>query len=224
MQTLSTSHTRSHRLPNKAMVQILEGTPAATADAPTSNLTDEQLMEMIQSHRHSGLDQLHVRYATLLKGLIMKVLHSDVDADDLLQDVFLEIWVRAANYDPLMGRPLSWIATLAHRRSIDRLRKKETYRRLQQRFAEETNRAADVWTHVHEDLAQFEMNAHLECAMAKLPEAQRNAIRLAYHKQMSQREIAAHTGIPLGTIKTRLALGLRKMATSLSGLEVAARY
>lgn len=149
----------------------------------------------------------------------MKVLYSYADAEDLLQDVFLEIWIRAANYNPLMGRPFSWIATLARRRSIDRLRRHETHRRLQERFAEETNSRDDSWTHVHEDLAQFEMNAHLQRAMAKLPKAQRKAIRLAYHKQMSQREIAAHTGIPLGTIKTRLELGLRKMAASLSGLE-----
>lgn len=215
---MSTNQTRSHRSLNKAMTQILVGTPAATADAPPPSLTDEQLMEMIQSHKHSGLDQLHVRYALRLRDLIMKILHSDTDADDVLQDVFLEIWRRAANYDPLMGRPLSWIATLTRRRSIDRLRRKETYRRLQERFAEETY-AGEGWTHVHEDVEKLELNAHLECAIARLPKAQLSAIRLAYHKQMSQREIAAHTGIPLGTIKTRLELGLRKMAASLSGLE-----
>jgi RNA polymerase sigma-70 factor (ECF subfamily) len=203
------------------MTELLERKPAAITDTPPLSLSDERLMEMIQSHSHSGLDQLHVRYAPRLKGLILKMLHSaaHADADDVLQDVFVEIWNRAANYNPLMGSPLSWIATLTRRRSIDRLRRKETYRRLQERFAEETNSGADGWTHVHEDLAQFEINAHLQRAMAKLPEAQRKTIKLAYHKQMSQREIAAHTGIPLGTVKTRLALGLRKMATSLSGLE-----
>jgi len=63
------------------------------------------------------------------------------------------------------------------------------------------------------------MNAHLQRAMVTLPEVQRMAIHLAYHHQMSQREIATHTGIPLGTIKTRLELGRRKMAASLSGFE-----
>jgi RNA polymerase sigma-70 factor, ECF subfamily len=201
------------------MTKLLQQTPTTTAGSSPSEFTDEHLMQMIQSHRHSGLDLLHDRYASLLRGLIMKVLHDATDAEDLLQEVFLEVWIRAANYNPVKGRPLSWIATLARRRSIDRLRRNETYRRLGERFAEETKGHSDRWTHVLEDLAQIEMNAHLQRAMAILPEVQRMAIELAYHHQMSQREIAAHTGIPLGTIKTRLELGRRKMAASLCGLE-----
>jgi RNA polymerase sigma-70 factor (ECF subfamily) len=149
----------------------------------------------------------------------MKVLHNDADAEDLVQEVFMEIWDRAASYSPLAGRPLSWIATLTRRRSIDRLRKRETYCRFEDRFAEETRNHSDGWTHVHEDLAQGERNEHLQRALATLPEVQQNAIKLAYHGQMTQREIARHTGIPLGTIKTRLELGLRKMAVFLCGFE-----
>jgi RNA polymerase sigma-70 factor (ECF subfamily) len=201
------------------MTKLLQQTPTATAGRSPSEFTDEQLMQMIQSHRHSGLDLLHDRYAALLRGLIIKVLHDATDAEDLLQEVFLEVWIRAANYNPVKGRPLSWIATLARRRSIDRLRRNETYRRLGERLAEETKGHSNRWTHVLEDVAQIEMNAHLQRAMATLPEVQRMAIKLTYHHQMSQREIAAHTGIPLGTIKTRLELGRRKMAASLCGFE-----
>ena len=181
--------------------------------------TDEHLMEMIQAQIRNGLDLLHERYAGLLKGLSMKVLHNSADAEDLLQDVFLEIWERAGSYDPLKGRPLAWIATLTRRRSIDRLRKRESYFRVEDRFAEEALAHGEAWTHVQEDLALNEMNEHLRRALDILPEAQRSAIVLAYHRQMSQREIAAHTGIPLGTIKTRLELGLRKLAVSLRGFE-----
>jgi RNA polymerase sigma-70 factor (ECF subfamily) len=149
----------------------------------------------------------------------MKMLHSDADAEDLLQDVFLEIWIRAANYNPLMGSPISWIATITRRRSIDRLRRNETYRRAQERFGEERNNQTVSWTHVREEVTQLEMHAHLQHAMAKLPAEQRKVIKLAYQRQMSQREIAAHTGTPLGTIKTRLELGLKKMAVSPHGME-----
>ena len=200
----------------KATLELRPAAPAARSPAP---FTDEHLMEMIQAQIRNGLDLLHERYAPLLKGLSMKVLHNDADAEDLLQDVFLEIWDRAASYDPLKGRPLSWIATLTRRRAIDRLRKRETYFRIEDRFAEEAQARGEGWTHVQEDLAQREMNEHLQRALATLPEAQRNAIMLAYHRQMSQREIAAHTGIPLGTIKTRLELGLKTMAASLRGFE-----
>ena len=173
-------------------------------------------MEMVQAHRPRGLDLLHERYGTLLKSVSMRVLHNEIDAEDLLQDVFLEIWLRGANYSPLKGRPLSWIVTLTRRRSIDRLRRRECNRRFEERFAEEIGRVSDAWTHVHEDIALGEMNVHVKRALAALPEAQQKTIRLAYHHQMSQREIARHTGTPLGTIKTRLELGLRKMASSLS--------
>jgi RNA polymerase sigma-70 factor (ECF subfamily) len=200
------------------MTQLTQS-PTETAGSSPSEFTDEQLMQMIQSHRHRGLDILHDRYATLLKGLIVKSLRNYADAEDLLQEVFLEVWNRAANYNPMKGRPLPWIATLTRRRSIDRLRRHETYRRFEERYAEETKSHSDCWTHVHEDLAQIEMTAHLQRAMVTLPEVQRMAINLAYHHQMSQREIATHTGIPLGTIKTRLELGRRKMAASLSGFE-----
>ena len=108
-------------------------------------------MEMIGAHDDRGLTLLHDRYATLLKGLSMKVLHNDADAEDLLQDVFLEIRDRVGSYNPLKGRPLSWIATLIRRRSIDRLRKRETYERLQDGFAEETKQVSTGrLTHVHE--------------------------------------------------------------------------
>ena len=201
------------------MTTILEQTPTVTTDGLTSPFTDEHLMEMIQAQVRNGLDLLHERYAALLKVMSMKVLHNNADADDLLQDVFVEIWDRAASYSSLKGKPLAWLATLTRRRSIDRLRKRETYGRAGERFAEETKRHSDGWTHVHEDLAQGEMNEHVQRALATLPEAQRNTIQLAYHGKMSQREIAAHTGIPLGTIKTRLELGLKKMAASLRGFE-----
>jgi RNA polymerase sigma-70 factor (ECF subfamily) len=145
----------------------------------------------------------------------MKVVHNDADAEDLLQEVFVEIWNRVGAYDPRKGRPLSWIATLARRRSIDRLRRRASYQRFEDRFTEEAKIHDDHWTHVLEDLGLAELKEHVRRALATLPEAQRSTIKLAYHGQMTQREIAAHTGTPLGTVKTRLELGLKKMAARL---------
>jgi len=176
-------------------------------------------MEMIQAHLREGIGLLHERYAPLLKQISGTILHNETDVQDLLQEVFVEIWNCAARYDPAKGRPLGWIVTLVRRRAIDRLRRRDAYDRAGVRLAEETNRNADSWTHVHEDVARHEMNEHLQRALAVLPEAQSDAIQLAYHRQMSQREIAAHTGIPLGTVKTRLELGLKKMAVLLCGFE-----
>jgi RNA polymerase sigma-70 factor (ECF subfamily) len=201
------------------MIDQTEELQPATVESFSSQETDERMMEMIQAQERRGLDLLQDRYATHLTGLGMKVLHNTADAEDLVQDVFLEIWNRAASYDPLKGRPISWIATLTRRRAIDRLRKREAYHRAEDRLVEATFDLNDGWTHVHENLTQREINGYLQKALDTLPEAQRRAVTLAYRNEMSQREIAICTGIPLGTIKTRLELGLKKLAVYLSGYE-----
>ena len=80
-------------------------------------------------------------------------------------------------------------------------------------------RGGDSWSHVHEELSLVDTKKHVEGAMARLPDAQKHIIHLTYQGQMSQRQIRSHTGIPLGTIKTRLQLGLRKLAVHLRGFE-----
>ncbi len=186
----------------------------------TLDLTDERVMEMIQQHDSEGIGLLHDRYARLLKALIMKVLHNEAESDDLLQEVFLEIWDRAGGYSPEKGKALSWIVTLARRRAIDRLRKREAYCRMEDRLAAETkHQPEDFVHHVEEDVEHAEMREHLQRVMATLPDAQRKAIEMAYFGGMSQRDIAAATGIPLGTIKTRLELGMKKLTEALRGFE-----
>lgn len=197
----------------------LEAAQTLPAQSEDPLFTDERLMEMIQARVREGLNLLHERYALLLRKISAAVLHNESDVQDLLQEVFVEIWNGAARYEPAKGRPLGWIVTLTRRRAIDRLRRRDAYIRAGDRLAEETSRHDDSWTHVHEDLARHEMTEHLLRALAVLPKVQRNAIQLAYHRQMSQREIALHTGTPLGTVKTRLELGLRKMAIFLRGFE-----
>ena len=185
----------------------------------TLPFTDERLMEMIQARLRDGLWLLHTRYMPLMRRIGADVLHNEADVEDLLQDVFTEIWNRAARYEPAKGRPLGWIITLTRRRAIDRLRRREAYCRAGERFAEEMRGSNDCWTHVHEDVARHEVSERLLSALSDLPEAQRKTIHLAYYRQMSQREIATQTGTPLGTVKTRLELGLQKMAAFLSGYE-----
>ncbi len=130
----------------------------------------------------------------------------------------MEIWARAGGYSPEKGKALSWIVTLARRRAIDRLRKREAYCRMEDRLAAETkNCPEDFVDHVEEDVEHAEMRAHLRRVMAQLPPAQRQAIEMAYFGGMSQRDIATATGIPLGTIKTRLELGMKKLTEALRG-------
>lgn len=191
---------------------------APTPDA--LDVTDEQLMEQIQQRQSEAIGHLHDRYASTLKALIMRVLHNDAESDDMLQEIFLEIWDRAASYDPHKGKALGWIITLTRRRSIDRLRKREAYGRMEERLLQETQRnPSEHIAHVEDDVAHAEMREHLNRVLETLPPAQREVIEYAFYKGMSQREIAAHTGIPLGTIKTRIELAMKKITEALRGFE-----
>jgi RNA polymerase sigma-70 factor, ECF subfamily len=194
--------------------------PAERLAPQPLDLTDERLMEMIQAKDPEALSHLHDRYASMIKALVMKVLHNDAESDDMLQEIFVEIWNRAASYSPEKGKPLGWIVTLSRRRAIDRLRKRESYCRMEERLLEETQREPQqVSAQLEEDVAHGEMREHLDRVLRNLPDAQRQVIELAFYKGMSQREIAASTGTPLGTVKTRIELALKKISIALEGFE-----
>ncbi len=191
-----------------------------TPEVSPLDLTDEQLMRMIQLRQPEALAYLHDRYSSTLKALIMRVLHNEAESEDMLQEIFMEIWNRAEGYDPAKGKPLGWCVTLSRRRAIDRLRKREAYGRMEERLLEETKHdPQEICGQIEEDIAHAEMREHLNKALVNLPPAQQQVVELAYYKGMSQREIAAATGIPLGTIKTRLELALKKISVALQGME-----
>ena len=104
---------------------------------------DETLMaRKFRSGRPKRWKSLYDRYSGILKSLIMGVIHNDAEADDLLQEIFMEIWNQAAHYSAQKGKPLGWIVTLTRRRSIDRLRKKQAYARAEERLQNETETTA----------------------------------------------------------------------------------
>lgn len=204
------------------MNAILEHPSIETHDIPQTaeisplDLTDEQLMAMLQQRDPVALEYLYDRHAAIVKSLGMKVVHNEAEAEDLLQEIFMEIWNRAAGYDPAKGKPLGWIVTLARRRAIDRLRKCQSHCRAEDRLRDEVEQQPDSWTtDPEEDFVMADIRETLRGVLKTLPEAQQQAINLAFYQGMSQREIAAHTGIPLGTIKTRLELGLKKLTIAL---------
>jgi RNA polymerase sigma-70 factor (ECF subfamily) len=182
---------------------------------------DESLMVRIQERDPEALAELYDRYSGILKSLIMGVIHNDAEADDLLQEIFMEIWNQAAHYSAQKGKPLGWIVTLTRRRSIDRLRKKQAYARAEERLQNETEQQPDAWVHnsTENDIEMSDTRRLILGVLRNLPVAQREAIDLAFYHGMSQREIAAKTGIPLGTIKTRLELGLKKVSEALRGMK-----
>jgi RNA polymerase sigma-70 factor, ECF subfamily len=174
--------------------------------------TDEQLMERIQHGDETALAALHQRHRALLRTIISRMIANDHDVDDLVQDCLLEIWRHAANYSVKKGQALGWIVTLARRRTIDRIRRKQAYVRAQDRFREMTAiPQAAMQAGADEEAAQNDRAAVVKSLISRLPAPQQQAVRLAFYRGLTQRQIAAQTGIPLGTIKTRLELALRKL-------------
>src|SRR5258708_4235215 len=97
-------------------------------------VADETLMKRIARRNTSALAQLYDRYSAVLKALIIRVVHDEAEADDLLQEIFMQVWRQSKNYSPSKGKPLGWIVTLSRRRAIDRLRKRQAYCRAKDRL------------------------------------------------------------------------------------------
>lgn len=195
--------------------------PAPPPEPDEAAVTDEALMEGIQQRDPAALASLYDRYSGILKALIMRIIHNESEADDLLQEIYMEIWNHAQNFSATKGKPLGWMVTLTRRRSIDRLRKRQAYSRAEERLQLETEQQPEAWVHntTEEDIFMADTRKVLDAVINNLPPAQKEAIEYAFFKGMSQREIAAHTNIPLGTIKTRLELGLKKISDGLKGLK-----
>ena len=182
--------------------------------------SDLELMQAIQASDAGALSQLYDRYNGILKALILRVVHNEAEADDLLQEIFMEIWNQAKNFSAQKGKPLGWMVTLARRRAIDGLRKKQAYARAEERLQNEVEQQPDAWVHnaTEEAIVLSDTRVLIRKVISGLPPAQQQAIDLAFFRGMSQREIAAKTNTPLGTVKTRLELGLKKIYDGLKEL------
>ena len=176
--------------------------------APQKTSTDTELLHAIARGDESALAALYDRYNSILLGLLLRILHSRVEAEDVLQEVFLQIWQRAANFDETRGRAFTWMVTLARSRAIDRLRSLQSRQRADDtalRDAPETVGDASV------DAYQAEQREIVRAALAEIPEEQRRALLLAYFEGLTQSEIAERLGQPLGTVKTRMRSGMSKL-------------
>ena len=195
--------------------------PAVSLPLEAGEPTDLELMHGIQEEDPEALSKLYDRYNGIIKALILRVVHNEAEAEDLLQEIFMELWNQAKNFSAQKGKPLGWMVTLARRRAIDGLRKKQAYVRAGERFQNEPEQQPDAWVHnaTEEEINLSDIRVLIRNVINSLPPAQQQAIDLAFFRGMSQREIAAKTNTPLGTVKTRLELGLKKVYDGLKNLK-----
>ncbi len=169
---------------------------------------DVDLLKAIARHDETALAELYDRYRVILFGLLVRILNSREEAEDVLQEVFLQVWRRAADFDETRGRPFTWLVTLARSRGIDRLRSLAARDRVAIAGAREpTEQVSDAVA----DAFRSEQRGLVTSALDQLPEDQRRAITLAYFDGLTQSEIAAKLNAPLGTVKTRMRTGLIKL-------------
>ena len=170
--------------------------------------SDSDLLHAIARGDEEALAALYDRYRLILFGLILRILHSRPEAEDVLQDVFIQVWKRAADFDDARGRAFTWLVTLARSRTIDRLRSLNS----RQRTANEALEAApDHVSDAVEDAFKSEQREVVRTALEELPTEQRQALVLAYFEGLTQTEIASRMGSPLGTVKTRMRSGMIKL-------------
>jgi len=159
----------------------------------------------------SALAEVYDQYASFVYGLAVRVIGDARAAEDVSQDVFVGLWERPGAFDPERGSLRTWLGTLTHRRSVDYVRREEARRRRAEREAARAISAPDV-----EELATAMVSAErVRAALDVLPSEQRRAIQLAYFGGKTYRQVAETLGIPEGTAKSRLRLGLRRIAEAL---------
>jgi RNA polymerase sigma-70 factor (ECF subfamily) len=179
--------------------------------------SDEQLVLRVQFGDEEALALLRGRYGGLLQSQALRVGRSREEADDAVSEVFIEVWQRASCYHSERARPVAWLVTLVRRRAIDRLRVQQRQRKIELGLSEkQMYLMSDGGSPVEEEMRLGEIRAALESALNKLPAEQGQAVWMAYCKGFSQKEISKITKAPVGTVKTRLEIGLRKMRQRLA--------
>lgn len=183
--------------------------------------TDEDLLHQIARAQDSALSSLYDRYGRLVYSLALRIVGNAPAAEEITQDVFIQVWNNAASYQPELSKLTTWLTSITRYRAIDQLRRRGA--RPDGHMVDDS--VEDLMLTAGNDTVpelQVENRAEqlqLQLALAELPEEQRAVLQLAYFNGMSQPEMAAYLGQPLGTIKTRVRLGLQKLRRVLESEE-----
>ena len=167
------------------------------------------LIQQVAQQDREAFSQLYDRCSSLVFSLAMRMLRVRSDAEDLLQEVFVQVWRQAQNYSAERGSPEAWIINIARSRAIDKIR---SIRRMEKSFVLTDDPArAESSENVETAAASSEAKLAMNSALANLPEAQRKVLEMAYFDGLTQTEIAARLKEPLGTVKTRMRSGIQRL-------------
>lgn len=187
--------------------------------------SDEDLLRQISSAQSNALAILYDRYGRLVFSLALRMVGNTAAAEEITQDVFVQVWNNAATYQPALGKVTTWLTSIARYRSIDLLRRRNI--RPDGHMLEDSLEDLAL-SGGREELPETQVEAktdkqQVHLALADLPEEQRAVLFLAYFQGLSQPEMAAALNQPLGTVKTRVRLGLQKLRRMLEDGEFTSR-
>jgi RNA polymerase sigma-70 factor (ECF subfamily) len=169
----------------------------------------------------ASFEALFDRYSGTLYALLLRILGNPEDAQEVLQETFVKVWTNAKMFDAVRGSEAAWLISIARSRGIDKLRSRRI------RVDRENDAGREISIHSSfvekttgaDDAIRSEERTAVRGALAELPEAQRVALELAYFEGLSQSEIAERLGEPLGTVKTRMQLGMKKLRDRLRAFQ-----
>jgi RNA polymerase sigma-70 factor (ECF subfamily) len=191
--------------------------------ATATDAGDAALVRRMSGGDERALGALYDRWSAAVYALVLQIVRDAAEAEDVVEDVFWQSWRQAARYEPSRAGVSTWLLTIARSRALDRLR---SLRRAREETVPITSAAESVASSGATPAVDAELSEErvlVAAALRELPAEQREALELAYFGGLSQTEIAARTGQPLGTVKTRMRLAMQKLRTRLATLREAER-
>jgi RNA polymerase sigma-70 factor (ECF subfamily) len=190
--------------------------PDAPGEAPSPSDPHREVIQRVGRGDQQAFAELYDGTAPLVHGVVLKVVRDPSQTEEVVQEVFVELWRVAPRFDPSKGTVASWVATIAHRRAIDRVRSEQASRNRAVKDLRKVEPAADVVSEavIEVDHADFERR-RVRRALARLTAMQRQAVELAYFGGYTYREVAVLLDVPEGTIKTRIRDGMIRLRDEL---------
>lgn len=188
--------------------------PSLTPSQDAELAADLGLLREIADGSGEALGLFYDRHASLVLGLLCRILGDRNEAEEVLQEVFLQVWKSARRYDPGRSSPRGWLLLLARSRALDRHRGTTARRRREVEAARSEHSVAPLGTR---RLELSESRRRIGSALDRLPPEQRRVIELAFYEGLTQTQIAEKLGAPLGTVKSRALLAMKKLREMLGG-------
>ena len=191
--------------------------PTSSQPRSLAALSDAAVLRLVAERQADALAELYDRFSPTLLALARRILGANADAEDVLQEVFVQVWNRGERYDPARSSVSTWLVLIARSRAIDRLRSRKVIERTQ----EATAQAAEVLGGPHtspeaiQNVLTRQRHERVRRELEALPPEQRQVLEMAFYEGLTQSEIAAKAALPLGTVKTRTLLAMKKLRNAL---------